>query len=370
MSVRKNFSHIIILCLFVLSLNIGNGQTLTRETNFTEHKWTPFYNLKKARNTIIFQGNKEKKNYFEGWYFKMVSSNGESILSVIPGISLSEDGKIQHAFIQLINGVTATTKYYSFPIEDFYYSKKDFAIRIGQNYFSKNGLVLNIQQGDTAITGYVTMKNLTNYSSGNFVGNSIMGWYRFVPFMECYHGVASLTHQLNGQIKIGDQLHEFNNGKGYIEKDWGSSMPSSWIWIQTNHFSKANNSLMLSIATVPFLGKSFNGFLGFFYHNGKTHRFATYENTKLNLKLITENSVEIKIENRKYSYIIEAKRHSMGLLKAPVSGTMSRRIPESIDATIKLTLLDKKGNSIYLDSTSIAGLEMVGNVNQLVGDLK
>ena len=29
----------------------------------------------------------------------------------------------------------------------------------------------------------------------------IMGWYRFVPFMQCYHGVVSLNHKLNGTFK-------------------------------------------------------------------------------------------------------------------------------------------------------------------------
>ena len=68
----------------------------------------------------------------------MVAKDGSSILSVIPGISLSSDGKEQHAFIQLINCVTAQTSYYSFPIEEFSFSKKEFAVKIGDNYFSKD----------------------------------------------------------------------------------------------------------------------------------------------------------------------------------------------------------------------------------------
>ncbi len=46
-----------------------------------------------------------------------------------------------------------------------------------------------------------------------------MGWYRFLPFMECYHGVISLTHNLKGKIIVDNKIFAFENGKGYIEKD-------------------------------------------------------------------------------------------------------------------------------------------------------
>ena len=97
-------------------------QDLKKEQQFSSHKALPFYNLKKIKNTNIFQGNKQKKNYFEGWYFKMVSADESSIISIIPGISISEDRQEQHAFIQIINGVTATTEYFTYPIDEFYFS--------------------------------------------------------------------------------------------------------------------------------------------------------------------------------------------------------------------------------------------------------
>ena len=71
----------------------------------------------------------------------------------------------------------------------------------------------------------------------------VMGWYRFIPFMECYHAVLSFNHTIMGHIKINGVNSDLNNGRGYMEKDWGSSMPSSWIWMQTNHFDDDDVSL-------------------------------------------------------------------------------------------------------------------------------
>jgi len=125
-------------------LNPLSAQSLQKEINFSEHKWLPGYGFKKISHPEIFQGNKKKKNYFEGWYFKMVSEDGSSILSIIPGIALSKSGKEQHAFIQIIDGKTAKTNYYSFPIEKFAFSQKEFAIKIEQNYFSEDKIILNL----------------------------------------------------------------------------------------------------------------------------------------------------------------------------------------------------------------------------------
>jgi hypothetical protein len=334
---------------------------LKKEIKFTHHKFIPFYNLKKIGNTSIFQGNNKKKKYFEGWYFKMVANDGLSILSVIPGIALSGDGRKEHAFIQIIDGITARTQYYSFPIEEFSFSQKEFAIRIADNYFSKDSIIIDIKDDNSIISGKITMTDQVKYKSDKLLNAGIMGWYRFVPFMECYHGVVSLTHNLNGKIYINNEVHNFKDGKGYIEKDWGSSMPSAWIWMQSNHFNENNSSFMLSIANIPWLRKSFTGFLGFFYHNGKIYHFATYLRTKLHVEINDSNLIKIIIEDRRYNIIIHAKSNNTGILKAPVEGAMDRRIPESIDATLKITMTDKKGTVIFMDSTNIAGLEMVGD---------
>lgn len=347
-----------------------HAQALEKEVQYTHHTCIPFYNLRKVGNTTIFQGNKKKKNYFEGWYFKMVAKDGASILSVIPGISLSSDGKEQHAFIQIINGITAQTHYYSFPIEAFSFSKKDFAIKIAGCYFSSDSIVLNIQEGNSTVSGKIIMRNQVAYQSGRLTNTGIMGPYRFAPFMECYHGVVSLTHGLTGQLTLNNEAHDFSGGSGYIEKDWGSSMPSAWIWMQSNNFKDTNSSFMLSVADIPWLRKSFTGFLGFFYYQDKIYHFSTYRSTKLQLDVAGSNEVKIHIKNRKNTFVISAISNNTGLLKAPVAGAMDRRIPESIDATIKITMMDKKGNVMMSDSTHIAGLEMVGDYQTLQERLK
>jgi tocopherol cyclase len=351
------------LFIFLIGIESVKSQGSVNEVNFKKREHVSGYRKKKRQNPQIFQGNKKKENYFEGWYFKMVSANDNAILSVIPGISLSEDGTEQHAFIQVIDGQTAETFYFSFPIDDFFFSKDKFGVRIGDNYFSEDSIVLNVQNSETSIKGKVRMSNQVRLSEKK--KKAIMGWYRFVPFMECYHGLISLNHDLTGSLTLNNKTYGFDSGSGYVEKDWGKSMPSAWIWIQSNNFNSENTSFMLSVANVPWLGSSFTGFLGFFLYDSTVHRFATYTRAKLDLAPLDSDTIRITITDKKLTYLVEVYRSQSGILKAPFKGSMDRRISESIDAQLHLTVLDEDDKIIFEDKSSITGLETVGDSETL-----
>ena len=51
----------------------------------------------------------------------------------------------------------------------------------------------------------------------------------------------------SGSLEINGAEISFEGGKGYIEKDWGRSMPSDWIWIQSNHFEDRRRGIFYVI---------------------------------------------------------------------------------------------------------------------------
>ena len=352
---------IFLICILLTTLPVS------AQSAYNHHglkSCIPGYRIKKKKDASFFQGNRKTKNYFEGWYFKMVSANGASILSVIPGISISKNGEEQHAFIQVIDGKTAQTRYFSFPAEDFSYSEDRFAVSIGENFFCRDSLVLNIINDSIRLTGTLYLSNQTTLTK-NGKRKNIMGWYRRMPFMQCYHGVVSLDHSVNGTLNYNGNILEFKDGDGYIEKDWGRSMPEAWIWMQTNSFNSPGSSFMLSVAKVPWMGHAFTGFLGFFHHDSITTRFGTYSKAKLNIDQLSSDTLNIVIKDKKYHYYITAVHKNSGLLKAPVNGAMDRRIAESVDAVVFLTVTNRNGEVIFEDRSNYAGLEIVGDTKLL-----
>lgn len=310
-------------------------------------------------NPELFQGNLKKRNYFEGWYFKHVSANLAHVWSFIPGISLNE--KDPHAFIQVINGITGYTAYITYPVEQFSFNKDSLDLIIGKSRFTENYISLDIESDNIKIKGKISFSDNIKYPSSLF-SPGIMGWYSFVPFMECKHGIVSVNHTLTGSLTIDNLEVSFTGGKGYIEKDWGTSFPEAWVWLQSNNFSDPGTSFTFSLAKIPWLGKFFIGFIVFLYYKSEFIIFSTYNKSELTDILQDSDSVSMTLKNKKYILKFKAVKKTFGELKAPASGDMSRRIKESVDSDVTLNLFDNNNNLLYSDEGKRAGLEVIDKI--------
>ena len=310
-------------------------------------------------NPEIFQGNLKKKNYFEGWYFKHVSNDLKQVYSFIPGISLNKNDP--HSFIQVINGITGETEYISYPLEEFTWDRKRLYLKVGNSLFTDKYIELGIESKGLKITGHIEYSNIIKYPKSLF-SPGIMGWYSFIPFMECKHGIVSVNHDLGGSIIVNNISIDFDGGKGYIEKDWGSSFPEAWLWIQASNFQDHNSSFSFSIAKIPWMGKYFTGFIAFLYYNKKFFLFSTYNNSEISVINRPGESINLVLSNRRSVLKVTATKRTFGELMAPASGTMSRRIKESIDSYVELSLHDKQDSLIYKDISSRAGLEVIDKI--------
>ena len=311
----------------------------------------------------VFQGKLSKKNYFEGWYFKQVSKDLEHVYSFIPGVSLNPENP--HAFIQVINGITGNTQYIEYPLSSFSFSKKDFKVQVGESIFTSSSVLLNIDSPQIKISGRLGFSESVKYPS-SLLSPGIMGWYSFVPFMECKHAVVSVSHRIDGNITVNDDHIDFSGGKGYIEKDWGKSFPESWIWFQSNNFANSDACIMMSIAKIPWLGSHFTGFLGFLYYEKNFYSFNTYEKSEITHLSRNEDKLVVIFRNKKFQLEISAHLKKSGILLAPKHGTMSRRIKESIDSELEVELSDFEGHEVFHDKAYRAGLEVIEGIFEIV----
>tara|TARA_B110000003_G_C16641496_1_gene530362 strand:- start:159 stop:1127 length:969 start_codon:yes stop_codon:yes gene_type:complete len=312
-------------------------------------------------NPECYHGWGRKKRFFEGWYYKLVSQNQQHALALIPGIAMDTSGQKQ-AFIQLLDGKNLKGTYHKFHAKQFKPTAKKHALKIENNFFSEKMLVLDLPN----IKGELFFDNLKPWSN-SFFSPGIMGPFSFVPFMDCYHGVLSMNHSIKGRLDFNGESLSFDNGKGYMEKDWGHSFPEGYIWMQSNHFAKKDTSVKVSVAKIPFLKSSFIGHIAGLLINGKLIEFTTYNGTKLNTCKVSHENVQIEMQNRYYKLKINAKREKATSLAAPISGFMTGRIEESMNAKIHVILIDKKTNQRLLNDTgSSAAIEVAGDYKLLL----
>jgi len=307
-----------------------------------------------------FHGWGKSKKYFEGWYYKVVNASETKALAFIPGIAMAENGTKQ-AFVQVMDGKKRTAEYHKFEAPEFQPKAGKFEIEIATNFFSNDTMRLDLPNavGQLHFSDRILWPDKW-YSPG------IMGPYSFVPFMECYHGILSMDHRIDGHLIIHGESIDFTNGRGYMEKDWGQSFPSAYFWMQTNHFSEPGISLKASVAKIPWMGGSFVGFIAGIWMNGQLIQFTTYNGSKLIKSYADQNEVKLIMENRKYRLEIIAHREKSTQLASPILGFMDGRIQESMTSLIDVQLYDKKNhNIILLDTGRNAGLEVAGKIKEI-----
>jgi hypothetical protein len=151
-----------------------------------------------------------------------------------------------------------------------------------------------------------------------------------------------MRHDIHGTIQFGQDSQKNVLGVGYLEKDWGQSFPSTWIWGQTNQWistSSVSASLFFSFAVAPIgFGLELPGFLVIFEHNNEFYYFNTYL-----LSIVDDlavNNYTNSLSFTVYDLFFEYKLHvsiqfddanSGTLLYAPREGRMEKIVKEMLD---------------------------------------
>lgn len=310
-----------------------------------------------------FHGKGRERNFFEGWYFKIVSEDQKQKWAIIPGIFRGLGGSSRdEAFVQVLDGSTGRSWYHVYPVSEFQASETSFEVRVGDNHFSKASATLNLPQlkGEIAITSPFNPWPVTLASPG------IMGWYGLVPFMECFHGIVSFGHSLNGTLLVEGKEESFAGGRGYIEKDWGRNFPSGYIWLHSNHLnSNPLASLIASAAIIPWLGKPFRGFILGLHHSSKLHSWTTYNGSKEELLRVDDSHIHWKVSGPSGELELKAERKRGGLLHAPLREAMHQRVEETMDGVIEVhhTLA---GKTLLKATATTSGMEVFGDIERLL----
>lgn len=265
-----------------------------------------------------FHGVDRRYPYFEGWYLK--HQNRGKTIAFIPAVHADKKGQWS-ASLQVVvsDGVNDGSWYFTWPIEACKISKNRFRVKIGENLFSEKGISVDIK------TEKLTIKGKIGYSGFQKVKGDVMGFFRFLPFLQCNHGVLSMTHRLEGNLNVNGKTIEFTDGNGYAETDWGQSFPKHYLWTQCGFGMKGRNSIMVAAADIPILGTSFRGCICAIHYEGQEYRMGTYYGARIleyrdGCVALRQGNMMLKVKRLKERTF---------KLRGPEKGNMERIIKES-----------------------------------------
>lgn len=261
-----------------------------------------------------------KYSFFQGWYFK--NQNDTESISLIPAFHIDEKGN-RSASLQVIMSKESHQIFYS--MREFNISSGRFAIRIGNNIFTEQGILINLKDEKLTISGRLFFTRLTPLKY------DIMGPFRYIPLLQCRHSIHSMLHVINGILLVNGKKMNFHQGLGYIEGDRGSGFPRNYLWTQCSWRSQGDHSLMISVADVRMGGLSFPGCIGVIYYGGKEYRLATY----LGVNIVKYKKGELQVRQGKYDFHLKNLENDEKCLLAPVNGKMTRTVYESVNAKVR-----------------------------------
>lgn len=267
-----------------------------------------------------FHWTKKRKPYFEGWYLK--HQNEGRTIAFIPAFHVSKTGE-QSASLQVVTDEGAW--YIPFAKKQMEIQQERFMVRLGENIFSEKGVHIHIRAKGLVMEGTI------KYGPFHSILRDIMGPFRYVPLLECSHGIISMSHTLTGELVINGERIRLTGGSGYIETDWGSSFPGDYLWTQCNFGGCRKAGIMISAADIPLAGRTFKGCICCVHYQGQEYRMATYKGAVIK----KYKKDEIWIQQGKMGIKAEKLGECAFGLKAPVEGDMTRTIYESPSCRVR-----------------------------------
>lgn len=317
----------------------------------------------------------KRRNYFEGWYCKMVLPELDLAYAFIPGLSLEPDGS-GHAFLQVLDGARSQVAYHRYGLDEFLPAEDRFDLQIGPHRFSDEGAEIHLPN----LNAFVKFQHCKRWPR-SLLAPGVMGWYGFVPGMECYHGLLSAHHQLSGWLEDDRGRQDLSGGIGYMEKDWGSSFPAAWVWCQSNHLTDFPGpaSLMASVARIPWRGTHFRGFLCTWMWENELQIFTTWNRSKhevhfgdgfvdLYFRRWNHRGAPRKAGSKAYPKTelrIRAFPAEGGNLVSPTPAGMAGKINESLKAELEVSYAIKR-QVVYEGKAQWAGLEVSEKAPELL----
>lgn len=303
----------------------------------------------------LFHRTNVRSGFFEGWYFKAENRDGSSVFAVIFGVSVNS--KDPHAFIQFFDGKNRRADYFTFPLSSFSADNSSFDIKIGKNRLSAKKCFLDINFEGREIHADIDINNIIPIEKNLFQPGA-MGPFGYLPFLECNHHVISMNHTLCGEISVDLTPLRLDGGRGYMEKDWGTSFPSSYVCLQTNRFTDSDASFMFSLAKVPLMGLRFTGMISILRLKKREFRFATYNASRTEILNLSKNEFSALIQGRNNTLEVVAFKGEDAQLKSPVSGMMASKIGESLRGEVFVSLKNRRGELLFEGKGGNAGVEI------------
>ncbi|HRE58805.1 MAG TPA: tocopherol cyclase family protein [Candidatus Kapabacteria bacterium] len=292
------------------------------------------------------QGNLDRDKYFEGWFQKIYSKEYNASILIIYGYA-TRNTEDRFGFIQILLPQKAP--------EIIYFNRNEIAcdsdghiVQMGENLLTTEIILINTNDIN------VHLKLINNKVTRTFKNS--MGYHYFVPNLPCYHSVLNTAHQVSGEIQQKDVRYILNNEMGYLEKNWGTSFPKSYIWLHAVDPHDSKVSMLFSIAEIKWFGIKFIKHVGHFHFDDKQIDLRSLKNFAVSHQMPSKDTYQILMRSKTIQIEISIVFGDNILFKGPQGGVLSSDIIHFPDTDVQIR---------FTENNKIRKFHLIGNFENI-----
>ena len=328
------------------------------------------------------------KSYFEGWYFRLTLPEIQQTFAFMYSIQDPIGRQANSGGAVQILGIDEAYFCRTFPDVKYFFAEQD-SLTLGhwqQSNLKISPQLLSTTQFNTYIPeGYQASANGNQgriydpvsdsyclweyqikpvYGWGNYRSNqqSSAGILSYLPIFEpgwqitMAHGIAT------GWVEWQRKRYQFTNAPAYSEKNWGSSFPQKWFWINCNSFiNKADLALTAGGGIRKVLWWTEEVALVGLHYQGKFYEFAPW-NSQVTWKIKSWGEWQLEAFNQDYVISLTGITDLLGTyVRTPTAQGLVFNCRDTTKGKLKLELKSVFGQIILKAESNLAGLEVGGS---------
>jgi tocopherol cyclase len=337
-----------------------------------------------------YHGNKITPRYFEGWYFRLTLPKMEQTFAFMYsiqdplGYQPNSGGAVQ------IIGRNEAYLYRIFPnVQKFFADKHNLVFgHWGKTNLKTRPKLLSSGEFNTYITeGYQATADLNQgsiydpvrdeYCRWEYQIKPVYGWGNSQQPQQSSAGLLSsvpifepgwqitMAHGLaTGWIEWRKKRYQFIDAPAYSEKNWGSSFPKKWFWLNCNSFNHESDLALTAgggIRQVLWWQEEV-ALIGI-HHQGKFYEFAPWNSqVSWQIKPWGEWKLQGKLtQSEQYEVVLSGETNLSGTyVRTPTAKGLVFNCRDTTQGKLSLSLHDSQGKTIVKADSNRAGLEIGG----------
>ncbi|MGG6297842.1 tocopherol cyclase family protein [Leptolyngbya sp. AN02str] len=210
-----------------------------------------------------------------------------------------------------------------------------------------------------------TIQPIYGWGSTNQAQQSTAGWLSQFPIFEPGWQILMAHGYATGWIDWLGKCYEFVDAPVYSEKNWGSSFPGKWFWIQCNSFESQPDLTLTAVGSLRhLLGlQETVGMVGV-HHQQQFYEFVPW-NAQIRWTVHPWGIWKMTADNGQYVVTLNgiAPPHSATTVRVPSENGMVFNCRDTTHGELTLQLYQKQANQLHLiceAHSQAAGLETGG----------